>query len=137
MLQSLSAFVLLLWFVHLYVLFYYKIYNSSSCQITVRMRLTQSSSCIKHNQFVYLFRLDNILFFFFFLNESMKISSPKLCSTPLKVMARKCCSIQTKIRNKEASVQLKPEQIYEYKLNSLSCFLNRLDEAARIFPLDV
>lgn len=46
----------------------------------------------------------------------MKISSPKLCSTPLKVMARKCCSIQTKIRNKEASVQLKPEQIYEYKL---------------------
>lgn len=67
----------------------------------------------------------------------MKISSLKLCSAPLKVMARKCCSIQTKIRNKEASVQLKPEQIYEYKLNSLSCFLNRLDEAARIFPLDV
>lgn len=134
MLQSLSAFVLLLWFVHLYVLFYYKIYNSSSCQITVRMRLTQSSSCIKHNQFVYLFRLDIKLFFFFFLNESMKISF--MCSAPLKVMAQKC-SIQTKIRNKEASVQLKPEQLYEYKLNSLSCFLNRLDEAARIFPLDV
>lgn len=44
----------------------------------------------------------------------MKISF--MCSAPLKVMAQKCCSIQTKIRNKEASVQLKPEQIYEYKL---------------------